>query len=297
MDEAIPRQLGRLLDLARLLTSQEGINATAVEYLSVVKRSSPSTPSMGVMNPAFCLVLQGTKVVAAGDRQAVCGAGNFLASAIEVPAMVHVVASKEQPYIGVVVHFTEDEVAGLVAESGILPPLPEGGIQEFVGTPHGEFLDLVEKILTLDNTAGDRFRARLLKRELAFCLLSGPYGHLFAPRAAFDPRSGVRRAVAWVREHFREPLAVETLADDCAMSVSSLHHRFKAATAQSPVQFQKLLRLQEARRLIVQGSHDATTAAYEVGYQSLSHFTREYRRLFGVTPGKDGIKTQREGIS
>jgi AraC-like DNA-binding protein len=94
--------------------------------------------------------------------------------------------------------------------------------------------------------------------------------------------------VAWVRKHYREPLSVERLAEDCAMSVSGLHHRFKAATAQSPVQFQKLLRLQEARRLLVQGTHDATTAAYEVGYQSLSHFTREYRRLFGVTPGRDG---------
>jgi len=284
----IGTQLARLLSKTCGLAPDEGVNTTAASYLSAVQRSQPSLPVVSVLNPAFCLVLQGTKVVSDGVRSIACTPGNFLASAIEVPAVVHVEASPERPYIGLVVHFTEAEIAELIAESGIVPAPPQETAPRFIGTPHAEFLDVMERMLSLKPTAEDRFRARLLKRELAFSLLSGPYGHLFAPKAAFDSQSGVRRAVAWVREHFKKPLVVEKLAEACALSVSGLHHQFKAATAQSPVQFQKLLRLQEARRLLAQGTHDATTAALEVGYQSLSHFSREYRRLFGLPPRQDG---------
>ncbi|HEY9593843.1 MAG TPA: AraC family transcriptional regulator [Spirochaetia bacterium] len=288
-------QLARLRAAALQTAREEGVNKSSVEFLSAVRRSRSSAPAVSTLNPAFCLVLQGAKVVSMGKLLIRCTPGNFLASAIEMPALVHIEdATPERPYIGLIVHFSTEEIASLVVESGFLPRPPGGADpRDYVGEPCFEFLDVLERIMALDSSPEDQFRAKLLKRELAFCLLSGPYGHLFAPKAAFDPASGILRAISWIRSNFEDRLCVEDLADMTHMSVSSLYHKFKAATSMSPVQFQKILRLQEARCLLLSGSYDVTSTAYQVGYESLSHFAREYHRLFECTPGSDAKRIPR----
>src|SRR2546428_10515778 len=135
---------------------------------------------------------------------------------------------------------------------------------------------------------------RYHKREMLFHLLSGDSGHLFFQPVLFDQQAdGVGKAIAWIREHYTRSFTVEELATSNNMSVSGLHHQFKAITTMGPLQYQKHLRLQEARRLMLSGSMDATTAALEVGYQSPSQFSREYRRLFGLPPLQD-IKAVRK---
>src|SRR5258708_37386970 len=129
------------------------------------------------------------------------------------------------------------------------------------------------------------FLSALIKREMIYILLSGDYGHLFFQQVFFDQQAdGVGKAIAWIKENYARSFTVEELAKSSNLSVSGLHHKFKAITTLGPLQYQKQLRLLEARRLMLSGSMDATTAALEVGYASPSQFSREYRRLFGLPP-------------
>ncbi|MBO7744532.1 AraC family transcriptional regulator [Paenibacillus sp. MWE-103] len=253
-----------------------------------------------VMAPAFCLVLQGAKKLQAGQAVMNAGPGSFLASLVDLPGFAQVDgATPDSPYIGLRMDFTTDEIAAVMAEAGIqVKPRDAGaGMGAFVGRADAALLRLFARLLRLHlekPEAEARFLASLLKREMMYHLLTGDDGHLFIQRALFDRQEGIGPVIAWIKTHFTRPFAVEELAKSFNMSASGLHHKFKAVTGMGPLRYQKQLRLQEARRLMLGGTADATNAAAEVGYESLSQFTREYRRLFGRPPLQD-IKALQAG--
>lgn len=292
------KALDQLLALTERFSLAEGRTSTDVPYLSIVKRSRETECIPGVLTPSFCLILQGGKKLYLGQEVYRYGPGDYLASLIDIPASAQVVGATERsPYIGLRIDFTTQEIASVVMEAGIEAESKERGLSKgaFVGKSDAELLDIFTRLLKLlDKPNEARFLSELLKREMIFHLLSGANGHLFFQKVLFDQRAdGVGKAIQWIKENYARSFTVEELAKSCNMSVSGLHHKFKAITTIGPLQYQKQLRLQEARRLMLSGPVGATTAALAVGYESPSQFNREYRRLFGLPPLQD-IKTMRK---
>lgn len=282
----------QLIALTEKITPLEGRIQTAIPFLYIVRNTQPTPPIPAVLTPSFCLILQGGKRIHFGQDIIDCRPGNFLTSMIAMPASAQVIgASKTTPYIGLRMDLTTQEIATVMTEADIkIKPVEKKlSIGTFVGTADAALHDLFVRLLSLINSPRDvRYLAALIKREMIFTLLTGDYGHLFFQQVFFDQQAdGVGKAIAWIGDNFARSFTVEELARATNMSVSGLHHKFKAITAMGPLQYQKQLRLQEARRLMLSGAMDATTAALEVGYDSPSQFSREYHRLFGLPPFQD----------
>lgn len=295
--------LDQLIAITEGITIAEGRNRTIVPFLTIVRNTRQTPPIPAVLTPSFCLILQGGKRIHFGQDIIDCQPGNFLTSLIHMPASAQVVgASKTSPYLGLRLDLTIKEIASVVmeAEINIKPQDKKPYIGAFIGKADSKLLDLFIRLLkVIEKPKEAGFLSALIKREMIFNLLSGDYGHLFFQQVFFDQQAaGVGKAIAWIEENYARSFTVEELAKANNMSVSGLHHKFKAITRMGPLQYQKQLRLQEARRLMLSGSVDATTAALEVGYESPSQFSREYRRLFGLPPFRD-IKALRKlpGIS
>ena len=284
--------LALLISMTNRITTSEGTTKTAIPYLSVCRHTyeSPLIPS--VLSPAFCLILQGEKEFHLGEYIAHYYEGDYLASIIDMPASGKVVgATRELPYIGLRVDFTAEEVASVVAEAKIelSSKNKKPSTAAFIGKSDSELLELFVRVLRLAHTSEpDPFLSALMMREMIYLLVTGKYGHLFLQQGLYDQQSdGIGKAISWIKENFSRPFTATKLAKISNMSVSSLQHKFKEITTMGPLQYQKQLRLQEARRLMLTGSMDVTTAALEVGYESPSQFNREYKRLFGLPPLKD----------
>ncbi|MFC3804327.1 AraC family transcriptional regulator N-terminal domain-containing protein [Cohnella sp. GCM10012308] len=286
------KALDQLIASTNRMPLPEGRTSTAVPYFSIVKHSRETQRSPGVLTPSFCLILQGAKKLYLGQEVYHYAAGDYLASLIDIPASSQVVGVSEQsPYIGLRIDFTTQEIASVVMEAGIDAEPKEKGLNAgaFIGKSDAALLDIFARLLKLiDKPHESRFLSELLKREMIFNLLSGDFGHLFFQKVLFDQRAdGVGKAIQWIKENYARSFTVEELAKSCNMSTSGLHHKFKAITTIGPLQYQKQLRLQEARRMMLSGPVGATTAAMAVGYESPSQFNREYRRLFGLPPLQD----------
>ncbi|MGG6311862.1 AraC family transcriptional regulator [Paenibacillus macerans] len=275
---------------------------TRIPYLTLNRYSQQTPPLPVVLSPSFCLVLQGSKKIHAGEHILFAREGDFLTSLIALPTTAQVNADTldKQPYIGLRIDFTIQELASVITEARLkVRPRVKHSTAAFMGKADAELLALFVRLLMLLDKSEEEilFLSGLIKREMIFKLLSGEYGHLFFQQVFFDQQAeGVGKAIAWIKEHFALSFTVEELANATNMSVSGLHHKFKAVTAMGPLQYQKQLRLQEARRLLISGQMDVTNAALEVGYESSSQFNREYRRLFGLPPLKD-IKAVKQHAS
>lgn len=288
----IQELLARLISMANRITTAEGTTKTAIPYLSICRHTyeSPLIPS--VLSPAFCLILQGEKEFHLAEQIAHYYEGDYLASIIDMPASGKVVgATNEFPYIGLRVDFTAEEVASVVAEAKIELPLKgkKPSTAAFIGKSDTGLLELFVRVLSLAHTREPSpFLSVLMMREMIFRLVSGKYGHLFLQQALYDQQSdGIGKAISWIKTNFSHSFTTSELAKISNMSVSSLQHKFKEITTMGPLQYQKHLRLQEARRLMLTDSMSVTAAALEVGYESPSQFNREYKRLFGLSPLKD----------
>jgi AraC-like DNA-binding protein len=270
----------------------DGERSTSVPGLYISRKSVPSAPLFGVQWPCFALVAQGAKSLLLGAETYRYGVGDYLVVSADLPVSSSVTtASRRQPNLGI----------GLALDAERLGPLLERiDAQRIVGATPGprgvsvqrapvELLDATLRLLRLlDHPADTAALSPLLQEEISYRLLQGPCGeqvrHLIASRG----RDGkVHAAARWLRDHFTEPLQIERLARRCGMSASGLHHRFKGLTGMSPLQYQKQLRLQAARRALQVEGLDVTSAASRVGYASLSQFSREYSRQFGAPPRKD----------
>jgi AraC-like DNA-binding protein len=285
--------------IARFAPS-EGATPSAVPGMTLVRASSTALVQKGILKPSICVVAQGVKVVQAGaDTPLRYAAGSFLASSIDMPVVGQVMgASKAKPYL--VAHFelAPHDVLEVVkqAKIGVEEPL-QSVAPTFVGTSDARLLEVVLRCVTaLEDPRGAKFLAPLLHRELIYRLVTGPSAFAICQSAVLARTDdGIGRALDWIKKHYKEPLSIPDLARRSSMSTSSLQHRFKATATMGPLQYQKRLRLEEARRLLVSGLADATSAAFDVGYESASQFNREYRCLFGLPPLRD-LKRMRSEV-
>jgi AraC-like DNA-binding protein len=262
-----------------------------IDGLFIVKRSSPTLPLHAHQKPSFWLVAQGRKCVTIGEEELHYGVGDCLLVALDMPVTSRIThATPEQPHLCVGVEIDPGRLAELMSRlPAEVAASPEGGRGVSVNPASPQLLDATLRFLRLlDRPKDVAALAPLIEQEILYHLLSGKCGaRLLHIALAEGHGHRVTRAVAWLREHFAQTLRIEALADHVGMSESSLHHHFKAVTGMTPMQYQKQLRLYEARRLMLVEGLDVGEAGYTVGYQSPSQFSREYRRLYGLSPGRD----------
>ena len=255
------------------------------------RANAPSELGHGTSSPSFCVIAQGSKEVRLGDRRYRYDEAHFLVSTATLPVSSRVLeATPERPYIGVVVTLDPVLVGSVMVEVGRPNARGRLDISAIDVSPLDDsLLDAALRLVRLYESPDDaRFLAPLIEREIVYRLLQSEQRDRVRQIATLGGETNqMTEAIARLRTHFDKPLRIEQLAGELGMSVSSFHHRFKEVTAMSPLQFQKQLRLQEARRLMLSGDYDATTAGYHVGYEDASHFSREYKRLFGEPPLRD----------
>src|SRR3954452_3639085 len=286
--EALCAELASLLQRR---TNSDGGHETAIAALTLWRFSHPTELTPGIQWPAVYVVVQGRKHVELGGKTYVYDPSQYLAVSLELPVLSRVVeATPEAPYLCMTLRIDPRELAALIVESGRPAPRDEhDGRALFVSPLEASLLDGLLRLVRLLDTPEDiPVLAPLILRELYFRLLQGEQQGRLAEIAIGDGR--VRRiagAIAWIKAHYAEPLQIDALAKQVNMSASALHGHFKAVAGVSPVQYQKRLRLEEARRLLLSGATSAEAIAYEVGYASASQFSREYGRLFGEPPRRD----------
>ncbi|MEV0728270.1 AraC family transcriptional regulator [Polymorphospora sp. NPDC050346] len=284
----------RLGELRGLLSRHARPDAgTVIEDLliSKVEKSAPPSPSMS--GTVLALIAQGTKRIALGDRVYEYGAGQYLVASVDLPVTGHFVdAGPERPALGVGLILRPAAVAELLlaAAPGDLPPV-DGGAPSGIAVSDApdELLDAVIRLLRLIDKPRDRtVLASLIKREILWRLVTGEQSAVVRQLGLADSSlTHIARTVRWIREHYRQSFRVQDLAQLSGMSLSAFYRNFQAVTAMSPIQFQKQIRLQEARLLLATDSNDVTGVSRHVGYDSPSQFSREYRRQFGVPPSQD----------
>ncbi len=287
-----------LTELCDLVTRHAGDTGRVQlgPHVAVIVAGSVTRPTPTVYEPMLCLVLQGAKHVMIGDRMLRYDPASFFIASVELPVSGQIVeASRDRPYICASLLLDRQELAALIPSVPVEPDRQAAGFAVSPVTP--KLLDPWARLLALLDTPEDiPVLAPMLQREILYRLLQGPQGGALRQIARADSRlSQVRQALQWIRAHFDEAIRVEALAEIAGMSPASFHRHFKAATAMSPLQYQKMLRLQEARRLMVV-SASTTQAAYRVGYESTSQFSREYARMFGVSPSRDAERLRGERI-
>lgn len=282
--EALGKSIARWTDNGELHT-------TAIPALSLFRRDEPTEPISGMYEPSICLVAQGAKRVLLGDDTFVYDAHHYLITSVHLPTVVQIIeASREKPYMGLRLTLNLREVSQLMADSNLPPPRAQ---QSSRGMATGEVtLPLLIAFGRLIDLLADRqdipILAPIIQQEIIYRLLVGDQGTRLRQIASAGSQSHqISRAIDWLKSNYTNQLRIDDLARQVNMSVSTFHHHFRALTAMSPLQFQKRLRLNEARRLMLSEPLDATTAAFQVGYESTSQFSREYSRLFGAPPLRD----------
>ena len=281
-------------DLARrtaALSTTEGLQPTAVPGLGLFRRSAPSACTSATYEPSLIVFLQGKKRINLGRATYLCDHTTFLLTSIDLPVVSQVIAAtKESPNLGLSISLSMPEVRSLL-NSDELPATqqPTGTQGMAVGKTTIELLDACSRLIDLLDTPEDiPFLSTLIQREIIYRLLRSPQGaHLRAIATLGEQSQRTAKAVAWLRTNFARPLRIEDLASMAQMGVSTLHHHFRSLTAMSPLQYQKHLRLHTARERMLNEGLDASSAAFEVGYESPSQFSREYSRFFGQPPMRD----------
>ncbi|WP_394241392.1 AraC family transcriptional regulator [Halopseudomonas laoshanensis] len=292
-------------ELAGLVSSRmtvEGVYETSIPGLDLFRVDAPTNCMSTVYEPSLCVIAQGRKTVQLGDREIVYGALSYMVSSVDLPVNGYVVdASPEHPFLAVKINIDPAEVAELVLQLGDAAPsepvdCPYSACGLCVAQVDLGILDAMTRLVRLlDSPTDARFLAPLIQREIIYRALVGEMGSRMREFVSADSQSHrISRVISVLKDRFAEPLRVRELAEDVNMSESTLYHSFKQVTRMSPVQFQKKLRLHEARRLMLSEGLEAATASYRVGYESPSHFSREYSRMFGAPPRADVIKLRGE---
>jgi len=282
--EVLGKSIARLTEKGELYT-------TAIPGLSLFRRDEPTGPITGMYEPSVCLVAQGAKRVLLGDDTYVYDASHYLITSVHLPTVVQIIeASREKPYLGLRLKLDQREISQLMVDSNLPPPRAQ---QSSRGMATGEvtlpLLTAFQRLIDLLAEQQDiAILAPIIQREIIYRLLVGDQGERLRQIASAGSQSHqIARAIDWLKGNFSQPLSIDDLAAQVRMSSSTFHHHFRSMTALSPLQFQKQLRLQEARRLMLAEHLDAATAAFQVGYESPSQFSREYNRLFGAPPSRD----------
>jgi AraC-like DNA-binding protein len=269
---------------------------TAIDGVLISKVEQPTPPSPSMSGTVLALIAQGAKRVALGDRVYEYRAGQYLIASVDLPITGHFTqASPELPALGFGLILHPATVAELLLQAAPADLPPAGG-----GTPSGlavshapdELLDAVVRLLRLlDQPRDMTVLAPLIKRDILWRLITGEQGAVVRQLGLADSSlTHIARAVRWIRDHYAQSFRVEKVAQLSGMSVSAFYRNFQAVTAMSPIQFQKQIRLQEARLLLATHPNDVTGVGLRVGYDSPSQFSREYRRQFGAPPSQDAAR-------
>jgi AraC-like DNA-binding protein len=271
-----------------------------LDGLYLGRSSVPLQKLHSVVQPSYCVIAQGSKEVLLGDSRYRYDPSHYLLATLELPRVSQVLeASKERPYLSLRLELSPAIVSSVMVEADHSLPLRSAGVRAIDVSPlDANLLDAVVRLARLlDAPAEAPVLMPLITREIIYRLLRGAQGTRLRQLAAPEGyASHIARAVERLRRDFDQPLRIEEMAHNLGMSVSGFHHHFKAVTALSPLQFQKQLRLQEARRLMLSEDLDAASAAYRVGYHDPSHFNREYKALFGVPPIRDVQRLREDAL-
>jgi len=261
-----------------------------VDGMSIFRQTSCTTFEAMLYQPVACLILQGSKESVIGDRTVTYGTGDSLVVSHDVPVVARVTeASTAKPYLAVILELDLGIIRSLDDEIGSI--LPEGAVALSLAVSASDeaLIDAFGRCIALaDRPVEATALAPLIIREIHFRLLMAPHGAMLRRLRWRDSHaSRVQTAVVHIRQNYKSVLAVADLAKLAGMSTSSFHEHFKSVTATTPLQYQKHLRLMEAKRLLSEGNHPVSTVAYEIGYESLNQFSREYARKFGASPRND----------
>jgi AraC-like DNA-binding protein len=283
------------------LTPFDGHHQSALPSLALTRGSVPTVCMPTVYQPCLAIVVQGRKRAVLNNEVYQYDALNYLVVSVTLPGMGQVLeATPEHPYLSLRLNLDLEEIARLVLELGDRGPPPAAADRGlFVARLDEPLLDAVLRMVKLLDTPEDiDVLAPVIQREIYYRILRGDLGSRLVDLAQSAGGSHrIVRAIEWLKQRYVAPLRIEELADAVHMSPSALHHRFKAVTAMSPLQFQKHLRLHEARRLMFADGIECAAAGHRVGYESASQFSREYRRLFGAPPRSEIARLRETGVS
>ena len=286
----VDQRKAELVSLIDQFTATDGIHTTAVPRVTLIRAARPTEPLHVIQGSAICIVAQGRKQVMLGPRVYTYDSSTFIVSSVDVPVVGQVIeASQDKPYLCFVLSLDPAMLSALMLEAGVAGPTGAPSPAFALSDVTPELLDATNRLLWLLASPRDiPVLAPLAEREILYRLLRDEANPKLREIALADSKlTQVNRAISWIKQNYREPLRIEDVAQEARMSPSALHAHFKAITTMSPLQYQKQLRLQEARRLILAGAFDAAAAGHRVGYSSASQFSREYRRLFGAPPARD----------
>ncbi len=287
----------RLRELRALAAHAENRRTeTGIPRVAMVQGEIPEHELAAVYDPMVNLILQGRKSMTVGDRTLQYDPASYFVMSIDLPAVGSIHAAKTgEPYLAVSLTIDPQVVAAMLADAAPPDSAVEVKSGFSVASVTPAMLDAWVRMLRLMTCPADiPVLAPAYEREILYRVLQGPHGWMLRDIAMPDTAlSRVRLAIQWIRSNFRDQLRVERLAEMAAMSVSAFHRHFKAATAMSPLQFQKQIRLLQARMLLIAGAPTASSVAFDVGYESASQFSREYSRFFGMPPASDVLLVQR----
>lgn len=282
------------------LTSGDGVHATAVPSLFLMRFSQPGPCSAVLYEPRLCIVAQGRKIAILAGETYHYDPLHYLVVSMTLPALGQIVeASPKHPYLSLRLDIDTEQLGSLLLEAPVnrrMDPLDRG---LYAARATDALLDATLRLMRLlDEPDNVPVLAPMVQREIYYRVLTGELGYRLRELVTVGSRSHrIAKAVKALRDGFHEPLSIDALAESLHMSVSSLHHQFKAATSMSPLQFQKNLRLHEARRLMIGEGLEASTAARRVGYESPSQFSREYKRLFGAPPRAEAVQFRLQPVA
>lgn len=281
-------ELGKLIERH---VEGDGSHATAIPSMSFIRHSKLTGPSYGVYKPSFCIVVQGAKEVWLAEERFKYSPADYLVASVDLPVIAQVTeASPNVPYLGFKLEFTPGQILEVLGDSQVeARPKEYTKRAMFVCQMESSLMDAVIRLARLlDNPEDIPVLAPLITKEILYRVLQGQHGVVLEQIAvAGSSTARIRDAIEHIMNNFDRSFRIEELAEIANMGVSSLHRHFKEVTAMSPIQFQKQLRLQEARRLLLSESTDAADVAFRVGYESPSQFSREYSRMFGLPPIED----------
>ncbi|MDQ1234193.1 AraC-like DNA-binding protein [Paenibacillus sp. SORGH_AS306] len=297
MSQEMQHKKDELASLIKRHSTAEGVQETAISSLFFVRYLYTTEPAYHVARPALCFIAQGSKEIYLAKERFLYNPNDYLVGSMNLPVVGQIIkASAEEPYVSFKLEFTQQQILDVLKDSSIQTVTGEYAERAlFVGQINAGLLDSILRLARLlDHPEDIPFLAPLCIKEILYRLLQSEYGSTLA-QSAMEGSSTYRiqDAIQYIMNHYDQSLSIETLAEVASMSISSFHRNFKDITTMTPLQFQKQLRLQEARRLLLAESADAADVAFRLGYESASQFSREYARMFGSPPRTD-IKRLKE---
>jgi AraC-like DNA-binding protein len=298
-DKENPMSNGLVEAVTHYTNTQEGesLFETAIDGLTILRSDHEASHPHIIIKPALCIVAQGAKWTTFGNKRFDYGAGQALVVSIEAPASGRITqASPSEPYLSVIIELDRGAMRE-VMEGLDSPPVARGNARHgiFVAEVDPSIADCaLRAVRLLETPKAISMLYPSIMREICYWLLTGPNGGEVARMTmANNHTQRVIGAIHALRDRFAEPVRIEELASIAQLSPSAFHRQFKALTSMTPLQYQKQLRLLEARRLMVSSVANVETAAYQVGYESPSQFSREYARMFGTSPLRDVASLRR----